>query len=77
MRWTARRPGDRMRPGVVWPGPTASTWLAAVAEMADRVRENNWDDNLDEVLVQYPPSPPTPTPTPEATPIFLPLILKG
>jgi len=51
--------------------------LDAVAEMADRVRANNWDDDLDEVLVQYPPSPPKPTPTPEATPIFLPLILKG
>ena len=30
-------------------------WLASVAEMADRVREDNWDDDLDEVLVQYPP----------------------
>lgn len=41
--------------------------LAAVAEMADRVRANNWDANLDEVLVQYPPS---------AHRVFLPLIMK-
>jgi hypothetical protein len=66
-------------------------WLASVAEMADRVQANNWDNNLDAVLYPYPPveptpttmPTPTPTPTPTATPeptqtpIFLPLILKG
>ena len=41
--------------------------LAAVAEMADRVRANNWDANLDEVLVQYPQP---------AHRVFLPLIMK-
>ena len=45
--------------------------LAAVAEMADRVQENNWDNDLDEVLVQYPPAQPT------IHRVFLPLILKG
>jgi len=40
-------------------------WLASVAEMADRVRADNWDDNLDEAL--YPPSQPA---------IYLPLMLK-
>ncbi|MFW6116077.1 MAG: aryl-sulfate sulfotransferase, partial [Chloroflexota bacterium] len=33
-------------------------WLASVAEMADRVRADRWDpasDNLDAVLVHYPP----------------------
>jgi len=44
--------------------------LAAVAEMADRVREGNWDANLNEVLVQYPPVEPT------AHRVFLPLIMK-
>ncbi len=48
--------------------------LAAVAEMADRVRANNWDANLDEVLAQYPPSPPTPTPTPRR--VYLPVLMK-
>jgi hypothetical protein len=46
-------------------GVREDVWLASVAEMADRVREDNWDDNLDEVLVQYPP-----------VQLFLPLILK-
>jgi hypothetical protein len=45
-------------------------WLASVAEMADRVREDNWDDDLDEVLVQYPPEEPT------IRQVFLPLIMK-
>ena len=40
-------------------------WLASVAEMADRVRADNWDDNLDEVL--YPPS---------QHHLFLPVILE-
>jgi hypothetical protein len=44
--------------------------LVAVAEMADRVREDSWDDNLDEVLVQYPPVEPT------FHRVFLPLIMK-
>jgi hypothetical protein len=44
--------------------------LASVAEMADRTRENNWNDNLDEVLVQYPP------PQPIFPRVFLPLIMK-
>jgi hypothetical protein len=38
--------------------------------MADRVREDSWDDNLDEVLVQYPPVEPT------FHRVFLPLIMK-
>jgi hypothetical protein len=38
--------------------------------MADRVREDNWDDDLDEVLVQYPP------PQPTIHRVYLPLILK-
>jgi len=51
--------------------------------MADRVQANNWNNNLDAALYQYPPLEPTPTPTPTATPkptqtpIFLPLIVKG
>ena len=44
--------------------------LAAVAEMADRVRANNWDANLDEVLFEYPP----PQPTPRR--VYLPLLMK-
>ena len=44
--------------------------LAAVAEMADRVRANNWDANLDEVLFEYPPSPQTPHR------VYLPLLMK-
>ena len=44
--------------------------LAPVAEMADRVREDNWDDNLDDVLVEYPPVEPT------FRHVFLPLIRK-
>ena len=36
-------------------------WLAAVAEMADRVQADNWDTNLDEVLYEYSPTePPAP-----------------
>ena len=64
-------------------GIREDVWLASVAEMADRVQANNWDNNLDAVLYQYPPVEPTPTPTPTSTPeptqtpIFLPLILKG
>ena len=42
--------------------------------MADRVQANNWDANLDEVLVQYPPPQPTPTPTPHR--LYLPLLMK-
>jgi hypothetical protein len=49
------------------PGTREDVWLASVAEMADRVREDNWDDDLDEVLVQYPPL---------AHRMFLPLIMK-
>ena len=44
--------------------------LAAVAEMADRVRANNWDANLDVVLFEYPPSPQTPRR------VYLPLLMK-
>ena len=51
-------------------GIREDVWLASVAEMADRVREDNWDDNLDEVLVQYPPVEPT------FRRVFLPLIMK-
>jgi hypothetical protein len=51
-------------------GVREDVWLASVAEMADRVRANNWDDNLDEVLVEYPP------PQPTGHRLFLPLILK-
>jgi hypothetical protein len=51
-------------------GVRENVWLASVAEMADRVRANNWDDNLDEVLVKYPP------PQPTSHRLFLPLILK-
>jgi hypothetical protein len=29
--------------------------LAGIAEMADRVKMNNWEDNLDTVLVVYNP----------------------
>jgi len=66
-------------------GIREDVWLASVAEMADRAQANNWENNLDAVLYQYPPvePTPTPTPTPTATPeptqtlIFLPLILKG
>ncbi len=52
------------------PGTTLAP-LAAVAEMADRVRANNWDDNLAEVLVEYPPSPQTPNR------VYLPLLMKN
>jgi hypothetical protein len=51
-------------------GIREDVWLASVAEMADRVREDNWDDNLDQVLVQYPPEEPT------VRHVFLPLIMK-
>ncbi len=51
-------------------GIREDVWLASVAEMADRVREDNWDDDLDEVLVEYPPEEPT------FRRVFLPLILK-
>ena len=51
-------------------GIREDVWLASVAEMADRVREDNWEDDLDEVLVQYPP------PQPPAHRVFLPLIMK-
>ncbi|MGA9349589.1 MAG: hypothetical protein WBW48_12420, partial [Anaerolineae bacterium] len=51
-------------------GVREDVWLASVAEMADRVRANNWDNNLDEVLVEYPP------PQPTGHRLFLPLILK-
>ncbi len=44
--------------------------LAAVAEMADRVRASNWDANLDEVLVEYPP------PQPTQRRVYLPLLTK-
>ena len=47
------------------PGTTLAP-LAAVAEMADRVRENNWGGNLDEVLVEYPPP----------NRVYLPLLMK-
>jgi hypothetical protein len=46
-------------------------WLASVAEMADRVRADNWDDNLHEVLVQYPPAKPT------EYQLFLPVLLRA
>lgn len=52
------------------PGASEAVALASVAEMADRTRENNWNDNLDEVLVQYPP------PQPIFPRVFLPLIMK-
>jgi len=52
------------------PGVREDVWLASVAEMADRVREDNWNDNLDEVLAQYPPVEPT------FQCVFLPFILK-
>jgi hypothetical protein len=51
-------------------GVREDVWLASVAEMADRVREDNWDNNLDEVLVEYPP------PQPTGHRLFLPLVLK-
>ena len=51
-------------------GIREDVWLASVAEIADRVREDNWDDNLDEVLVEYPP------PQPTVHRVFLPLIMK-
>jgi hypothetical protein len=47
----------------VSPGVREDVWLAAVAEMADRVHENNWDANLDTVF--YPvllPPPATASP---------------
>ena len=53
-------------PNQQWPRQVV--WLASVAEMADRVRADNWDANLDQVLCQYPPTQPTPTPTPTHTP---------
>jgi hypothetical protein len=33
-------------------------WLAAVAEMVDRVRANDWSSNLDQVLHVYRTVPP-------------------
>ena len=34
----------------VGPGTREDIWLASVAEMADRIHENNWDTNLDQVF---------------------------
>jgi len=36
-------------------GVNQQVWLAAVAEMVDRVRANDWSDNLDQVLYSYCP----------------------
>jgi hypothetical protein len=50
------------------PAVREDVWLAAVAEMADRVRSGSWGeeaDNLDAVLVSYPPPQ-----------LFLPLVLR-
>ncbi len=48
----------------------ARKWRIRLENLADRVRENNWDDDLTEVLVQYPPVEPT------AYRLFLPVLLK-
>jgi hypothetical protein len=45
-------------------------WLASVAEMADRVREDNWDEDVDAVLVEYTP------PQPSGYRVYLPLLLR-
>jgi len=51
-------------------GVREDVWLASVAEMADRVREDNWGGDLDAVLVEYTP----PQPTSHGT--YLPFMLK-
>jgi len=53
-------------------------WLASVAEMADRVRVNNWNVNLDTVLFDFSPTGPMPTPTQILITyrLFLPIIMK-
>ena len=51
-------------------GARNNVGLAAAAEMADRVRANNWDDNLNEVLIEYPP------PQPTQPRVYLPLLTK-
>lgn len=45
---------------------------ASVAEMADRVRADEWRDDLEGVLHLYPPDAPTPTPT--VTPTYGPTV---
>ncbi len=42
-------------------------WLAAVAEMTDRVKANNWSSNLNQVLFSYSPLKGS----------YLPLVVRG
>lgn len=66
-----------------WAHPTSSQSarivpLAAIAEMADRTRADEWCANLDRVLEDVPQATPEPTiPSPNAHRLGLPVILKG